>query len=291
MMRISTGLPMTPTGVPDVSMARRLEELGYDAISMADVVVGDGTPGFDAPLVLAAAASVTERIRLEFGVLSLPLRPAAWVAAQIQTLQHLSGDRIVLGVGIGGFPGSPFWRAAGAPHRNRGRWTDDVLRVLPGLVRGEPTEVGGAEVTLGPGAAVPPIFVGGNSEAAMRRAVLHGDGWAPSLISPKGLEQRVVRLREIAGELGRPVPSITVGGHAFLGGDQAAVAEFTRRLVEVYEVAPEEAADVPVTGGVEQVAERLHAFAEAGADAVTLNLDGGDWIRQAETLAEAGNKL
>ncbi|MEV4807845.1 hypothetical protein AB0K18_48320 [Nonomuraea sp. NPDC049421] len=82
-----------------------------------------------------------------------------------------------------------------------------------------------------------------------------------------------------------------MGGHAFLGGDQAAVAEFTRQLVEVYEVAPEEAADIPVTGGGEQVAERLHAFAEAGAGAVTLNLDGGHWVRQAETLAEARHRL
>src|SRR5688500_4802994 len=69
MMRISTTLPLTQTGVPDIAMARHLEDLGYDAVGMADFIVGDGTPSFDATLVLAGAATVTEKIGLEFGVL------------------------------------------------------------------------------------------------------------------------------------------------------------------------------------------------------------------------------
>jgi alkanesulfonate monooxygenase SsuD/methylene tetrahydromethanopterin reductase-like flavin-dependent oxidoreductase (luciferase family) len=290
-MRISTTLPLTQTGVPDIAMARHLEDLGYDAVSMADFIVGDGTPGFDATLVLAAAATVTERIGIEFGVLSLPLHPTAWVAAQMQTLQHLSGNRVVLGVGIGGFPGSPFWRAAGGPPHGRGRWTDAALRALPGLIRGEPTKLGDDEITLGPAAPVPPILIGGNSEAAMRRAVLYGDGWAPSLIGPADLAGKVVRLREIADELQRPVPSISVGGHAILVDNPAAVESFVRVLVEAHGMPPEKAAGVPVTGSPARVAERLQAYSEAGADRVGLGLDGGDWMRQAEALAEAGSQV
>ena len=290
-MRISTTLPMTQAGVPDITMARHLEDLGYDAVSMADFIVGDGTPSFDATLVLAGAATVTKRVGLEFGVLSLPLRPVAWVATQIQTLQHLSGNRVVLGVGIGGFPGSPFWRAVGAPLRERGRWTDVALQALPGLIRGEPTKLGDEEITLAPAAAAPPILIGGNSEAAMRRAVLHGDGWVPSLISPAALARKVLRLREIAHELDRAVPSVSVGGHAILVDNPAAVESFTRVLVDLHGIPPEEAAAVPVTGSLAQVTERLHAYSEAGADTVGLGLDGGDWIRQAETLAEARRRL
>ncbi|MEV4221923.1 LLM class flavin-dependent oxidoreductase [Nonomuraea sp. NPDC049725] len=282
---------MTQTGVPDIAMAKRLEDLGYDSLGMADFIVGDGTPSFDAMLVLAAAATVTDTIGLEFGVLSLPLRPTAWIAAQIQTLQHLSGNRVTLGVGIGGFPGSPFWRAVGAPVQGRGRRADEALRALPGLIRGEATRLGEDQVTLGPAAPVPPILVGGNSEAAMRRAVRLGDGWVPSLISPAALRKKAVRLREIADELGRPVPSISVGGHAILVDDPAAVASFTRILVDVHGMTPEEAAAVPVTGTPAQVADRLHAYAEAGADTVGLSLDGGDWTRQAEALAEARAQL
>ncbi|MGP4100778.1 LLM class flavin-dependent oxidoreductase [Nonomuraea sp. KM90] len=290
-MRLTTSLPMDANGVPDLAQARHLQQLGYDAVGMADVIIGDGTPGWDPAVVLAAAATATERIELEFGVLSLPLRPVAWVAAQVQALQHLSGGRVVLGVGIGGFPGSPFWRAVGAPMSGRGRWTDAALQALPGLVRGEPTRVGEAEVTLGPAAAVPPILVGGNSEAAMRRAVLYGDGWAPSLISPAGLAPKVARLRELAGELGRPVPSVSVGGHAILVDDRAALESFIGSLVGMHGMSAEEARDIPVTGGVAQVTDRLAAYAEAGADAVGLGLDGGDWMRQAEILAEARARL
>ncbi len=286
-MRISTTLPMTEAGLPDIAMARRLEDLGYDSVSMADIITGDGNPAFDPTLVLAGAAATTERIGIEFSVLTLPLRPTAWVAAQVQTLQHLSGGRVVLGVGIGGFPGSPFWRAVGAPLRGRGRRTDAALQALPGLLRGEPTEVEGEELSLGPAAPVPPILIGGDSEAAMRRAVLYGDGWAPSLIGPAALAEKAVRLREIADELDRPVPSISIGGHAILVDAPAAIESFTRSLAEVHGMTPEEAAAVPITGGPAQVAERLHAFSEAGAETAGLALDGGNWIRQAEVLAEA----
>ncbi|NJP98403.1 LLM class flavin-dependent oxidoreductase [Nonomuraea sp. FMUSA5-5] len=290
-MRLTTSLPTDGSGIPDVAKARHLERLGYDAAGFSDVIVGDGTPGVDPAVTLAAAAAVTERIGLEFGVLSLPLRPVAWVASQVQTLQLLSDGRVVLGVGIGGFPGSPFWRAVGAPVSGRGRWTDAALRALPGLISGRPTPVGGAEVTLGPAAAVPPILVGGNSEAAMRRAVLYGDGWAPSLITPAALAAKVARLRELAGELGRPVPSVSVGGHAFLSGDRAALESFVSMLSGPHGMPEETARDVPVTGGVEEVAERLAAYAEAGADAVGLALDGAEWMRQAEVLAEARDRL
>ncbi|MEO3798265.1 LLM class flavin-dependent oxidoreductase [Nonomuraea sp. B10E15] len=240
---------------------------------------------------LAAAATVTDKIGLEFGVLSLPLRPTAWIAAQIQTLQHLSGNRVTLGVGIGGFPGSPFWRAVGAPLQGRGRRADEALQALPGLIRGEATPLGEEDITLGPAAPVPPVLVGGNSEAAMHRAVRHGDGWAPSLISPAALAEKVVRLREIARELGRPVPSIAVGGHAILVGNAAAVESFTRDLVDVHGMTPEEAQAIPVTGSPAQVVERLHAYSEAGADMVGVSLDCGDWTRQAEALAEARAQL
>lgn len=286
-MRISTSLPAGPTGAPDLAMARHLEELGYDSIGMADLIVGDGSPGFDAALVLAAAAGVTSRIALEFGVLSLPVRPPAWVAAQVQTLQHLSGNRVVLGVGIGGFPGSPFWRAVGAPVNGRGRSADAALRVLPGLIRGEPTVVGDVELALGPPAPVPPILVGGNSEAAMRRAVLFGDGWMPSLITAGTLARQAVRLREIAEELGRPVPSITVGGHAVLVDDRAAVESFVSDLVNVHGMSRQDAEGIPITGTAAQVGERLAAYAEAGAEGVGLSLDGEDWTRQAHVLADA----
>ncbi|GAA2833832.1 hypothetical protein GCM10020220_023430 [Nonomuraea rubra] len=97
----------------------------------------------------------------------------------------------------------------------------------------------------------------------------------------------MARLRELAGELGRPVPQVSVGGHAILVDDHDAVESFVASLTGPHGMAEEVARDIPVTGGAERVAERLAAYAEAGADAVGLGLDGGEWMRQAEILAQA----
>jgi len=78
----------------------------------------------DAMVVLTTAAAVTERLRVGFGVLILPLRPVAAVAKQVSALQTLSGNRVLLGVGSGGTPhGVSSWQAVGVPQNDRGRLT------------------------------------------------------------------------------------------------------------------------------------------------------------------------
>ncbi len=121
--------------------ARHVEELGLDSVGASDLITGDGTPSLESTVALAAAAALTDRVHDGFSVFVLPLRPVAWMAAQIATLQHVSGNRVILEVGSGGFPGTPFWRAAGGPARERGRMTDAALEVLPQLIAGEPTRL------------------------------------------------------------------------------------------------------------------------------------------------------
>jgi alkanesulfonate monooxygenase SsuD/methylene tetrahydromethanopterin reductase-like flavin-dependent oxidoreductase (luciferase family) len=89
-------------------------------------------------VVLAAAAGATERIHLGVGVMVLALRDPAWAAKQLASLQHVSGGRVVLGVGAGGVKhGTEAWEAVGVPYAERGRRTDEALALLPGLIRGE----------------------------------------------------------------------------------------------------------------------------------------------------------
>jgi alkanesulfonate monooxygenase SsuD/methylene tetrahydromethanopterin reductase-like flavin-dependent oxidoreductase (luciferase family) len=142
-------------------------------------------PILDSTVVLATAAAVTDRITIGFGVMLLALRPVAWAAKQIATLQQVSGNRVVLGVGTGNPDGDIGWRAAGVPFQDRGRRTDEALRVLPALVTGQPAVLGdGLEVTLTPGSPMPPVLV------------------AASL----GV------LGELAAQRGRPAPRATVVG-------------------------------------------------------------------------------
>src|SRR5215475_8668545 len=114
-------------------------------------------------VALSVAAAATSRIRLAYGVLILPLRPVVWVAKQVASLRHVSGSRVLLGVGIGGDRHELSWAAAGVPRRERGRRTDAALAVLPDLIAGRMTDVDGTAVQLAPGTAVPPIIVGGTA--------------------------------------------------------------------------------------------------------------------------------
>ncbi|PRX98831.1 LLM class flavin-dependent oxidoreductase [Allonocardiopsis opalescens] len=303
-VRIGIGLPtmdearhLGAAGV--VAAARRAEALGMDSVGAPDVLIGDGTAALDSIVVLSAVAAATERVALEFGVLSLPTRPVAMLAAQIQTLQHLSGGRVRLGVGIGGFPGSPFWQAVGAPATGRGRLADAALRVLPGLIAGEPTVLpdapGRPSVTLAPGAAVPPILIGGGAtEPALRRTAAYGDGWLPSALTTAELAEAAERLRALAAEYGRPAPRIHIGLHAVLGEDPADTADRDAvfgRLAGFFQMTPEQTAQVTVTGGPREAADRLAAYAEAGVDEIGLAIDGRDFMRQLDLIAEARSHL
>jgi len=268
--------------------ARFAEELGMDSVFVGDHLV-PAVPYPDSVTVLATAAAATERIRVGFGVMVLALRPVAWAAKQIATLQQMSGDRVVLGVGSSGeMHGRAAWDAVGVPFEERGRRTDESLALLPGLIAGKPTRVGGAEITIAPSASVPPIWIGGNSAVAIRRTARHGDAWFPSMITPEEVAAGARRLAELAGEAGRPAPGLAVGGAVALGPDASAgLEEHVRGLHEGYGLPLDEARRVPITGSPQQVAERLAEYAEAGARHVVLGTASGDWRRQWELIAEA----
>ena len=174
--------------------AQHAEDLGLESVWVVDqLVAGTGAPFLESMVSLAAAAGATTRIRLGLGVMILPLRPVVWVAKQVASLQHVSYDRLILGVGAGGDRHDRSWVAAGVRRRERGRRTDAALRVLPALVSGVPIrlddEPDSPPIQLAPAATLPPILVGGMSEAAMVRTAEHGDGWFVLPVSPAAMVQ------------------------------------------------------------------------------------------------------
>ncbi len=223
--------------------ARYAEQLGLDGIFVGDHLKPAG-PYPESMVVLAAAAAVTERIHVGVGVMVLALRDPAWAAKQLATLQHVSGGRVVLGVGTGGvMHGTEAWEAVGVPYAERGRRTDEALALLPGLIRGETVELpSGASITLSPGADVPPILIGGNSPAALRRAVRHGAGWFSSVTTPQRIADGARQLPDTA--------QIAVGCIALLDADTTdpRIDAFVAALTDSHGIPAEEAADVPITG-------------------------------------------
>ncbi|MBF6175427.1 LLM class flavin-dependent oxidoreductase [Nocardia blacklockiae] len=209
-----------PTSTPDPdhpilgdvrAAARLAEELGLESVWSTDHLIASA-PILESTAVLATAAAVTERIRVGFGVLLLALRPAAWTAKQVATLQYLSSDRILLGVGTGNpAHGDIGWRAAGQSFAGRGRRTDEALAILPDLIAGRPATLpDGTEVALSPGATVPPILVAGNGTAALRRAATYADGWIGLNPDIDELTSLTSELADLSAEQGRPTPAVTV---------------------------------------------------------------------------------
>jgi alkanesulfonate monooxygenase SsuD/methylene tetrahydromethanopterin reductase-like flavin-dependent oxidoreductase (luciferase family) len=98
------------------------------------------------------------------------------------------------------------------------------------------------------GATMPPVLIGGNGRAAIRRAVRFGDGWFPSAITPKALAAGVAELRSRAAETGRPAPTVTVGVPTAIGADGTVRDALVARLISGYGLPAEEAARVPVIG-------------------------------------------
>lgn len=204
----------------------------------------------DSTVALTTAAAVTDRIRIGFGAMLLALRPIAWAAKEIGTLQQLSDGRVLLGVGTGNpAHGDIGWRAAGVPFGERGARTDRALSVLPKLITGEPATLDdGLQVTLSPAAPMPPILVAGNSARARRRAAAFADSWMP--INP-GLDQLpalLAELRDLAAHHHRSTPTMTV-------------------------VAPALPADP------HRAAATLSAYETAGVERVILAPTGQDWRR------------
>ncbi|MEV0999734.1 LLM class flavin-dependent oxidoreductase [Nonomuraea sp. NPDC050202] len=282
-------------GLTLAEAARHAERAGLDGVWHGDHLAIGG-PVLDAPIALATAAAATTRIRVGTSVFIPAIRPLAWAAKQVATLQYVSGERLVLGVGSGGGPAQ--WAAAGVPYGERGRRTDTALELLPRLLAGEPVRLPEAvaadtdqPVQLAPAVPMPPVWVGNASAAAIRRAARLGDGWFPSLISPQEVARGRVRLAELADGHGRPAPVIAIGGAAHVGGGPAAQAEIASGISGAYGRPLEEVAGIPLTGQPEEVAERLAEYRAAGASHAVIGVSGGDWRAQVDLLAEAKDLL
>src|SRR5580704_7143665 len=194
--------------LPDVAgLARVAEQAGLDGVWTGDRLIKDEMNVLDAGLVLAAAAAATERIAIGFSIYVPSLRSMAWAAREVASLQVLSAGRLQLGVALGGGPEREY-QAVGLTGAHRARRTDDFLRLLPGLLGGEPVSLPdvptGPVVRFRPAVPIPPVWVGGTAGAALRRAVRFGDGWLPGFLTAEEFAASARRLHELAAEAGRP---------------------------------------------------------------------------------------
>src|SRR5437867_4738994 len=191
------------------ALATRAEALGYDSIWSGDHIAFHN-PTLESLTTLSHLAAVTRRVRLGTAVYLLALRHPTVAAKTVATLDVLSGGRVVFGVGVGGeFPKE--FEAAGVPHRERGRGVDEGIEVCRLLWTKSPADFEGrfvrfTDVALEPKPVQPggpPIWIGGRSDHALRRAARLGDGWVSYVITPERYRASLDKIRTLAAGAGR----------------------------------------------------------------------------------------
>lgn len=197
----------TASGIAQI--AQHAEVQGYDAVYVTDHPApdqrwldGGGHHGLDPTVALTAAAMVTTRIRLHTNVYVLTYRNPFLAAKALASLDAVSGGRVIAGVAAGYL--KPEFAALGVPFDNRGTRFEEALSILPRIwAETEVAAVGSGwharSVTALPRPHQrphPPLWIGGNSRAAMRRAIEFGNGWSP-FPTPPGSE-RYLRTDSIA---------------------------------------------------------------------------------------------
>lgn len=209
-----------------VAVAGAAESAGFDYIASCDHVAiprhlapAMSTVWYDPVATLAYLAGVTERVRLLSHVAIVGLRHPLVTAKQYATLDHLSGGRLVLGVGAGHVPEE--FEVLGADFGRRGEVLDESIDALRAALgpdefpshHGKSYDFEGLGQRPRPAQERVPIWVGGSSPAAVRRAALKGDGWLPQGDPRDRLPARIARLRELRERAGIEAP-LTVGAIA-----------------------------------------------------------------------------
>jgi probable F420-dependent oxidoreductase len=270
--------------------AVRAEELGYDSVWVSDHVVvpndnvaylGEGM--FDPLVTLSVAAGATSRVKLGTTVLIVPYRRAVVAAKMIATLDALSGGRVILGVGAG-------WLAAesamlGVPFAERGAMTDEYLAAMQELwtspdpaFAGKYVQFSGLRFEPKPvQKPYPPIWVGGHSRAALRRAARHGAAWHPINRTPAEMRAGRAELARLCQAQGRAAPPALAPRHdvCVLGPGQTA--------------RPSVRSGHALVGEPPAVLDQLRELADCGAEHVVLEFlaaDARELDAQLVTFAE-----
>jgi probable F420-dependent oxidoreductase len=186
------------------------EQGGADSIWQTDRIVS-GAPMLECMATMAALAGRTRRIKFGVNVISLAMRDPVLLAKQCATIDFLSDGRLLPGFGIGS-PRGPEWRALHLDTTTRGRGTDEALEIIHRLwtedkvdFEGNYFHLTGASISPKPVQPDLPIWIGGSSEAAIRRTARYGTGWQAGSETPEEVAPVVAAIRAAAIEAGRPL--------------------------------------------------------------------------------------
>lgn len=221
---------------------------------------------------MAAVAARTRRLKFGPSVLVTPFRSPVMLARELAMIDYLSNGRMLPAVGIGVEQEREF-QAAGVPFKERGRRTDEAIAIMRRCWTGEEVTVAGEFWQLDRVTVLPrpvqdpfPVWIGGNSEAAMRRAGRLGDGWIPSFITPEQFRVGVQRTADFARAAGREVPADHFGALLYFGfaADPAQALQAARPYIPRGRVDDATLARCAAFGPPEVLLQRLEEYVAGG---------------------------
>jgi probable F420-dependent oxidoreductase len=250
-------------------VAQRAEDLGYDGIWVSDHIVIPhaaverfGSMFYEPLTVLAFAAACTSRVRLGTTVLILPYRNPIVTAKVLATLDVLSGGRVTAGMAVGWTEDE--FRALGVSFQERGALSDEYIAAFKVLWRQDKPAFLGQYVRFENIAFEPkpvqkphiPIWIGGNSKRAIRRAVALGDCWHPTRPLVDDVKAGLAYLREVCAQRGRDPRSLMIAVRQPLKFYDGAEASVRRR---------------PLLGSTQKIIDDIGHYRNAGVQYMLLD--------------------
>jgi probable F420-dependent oxidoreductase len=214
------GFEASPEAI--IASARKAEALGFDAVFVNDHIIVDGssrsapwTNTYDPLVALSFIAANTTRIGLGVSVLIMPYRNPIASAKSLATIDRMSGGRVIAGIGVGWNEAE--FNALGVPFHERGARTTEYLRIwqacwAPGTVSFAGKFFAFSDMYVSPKPLqqpFPPIWIGGASDAALRRAATFAAVWQPTPMPVADLVDRQAALRKACDRIGRQHPPET----------------------------------------------------------------------------------
>ena len=267
-MDIGMGLPATIPGTSGslvLDWARRADSGPFSSLGIIDRLV---YPNHEPLVTLAAAAAVTERVRLTTTILIAPVRQAGVLAKQAATIDALSGGRLSLGVGVGAREDD--FQAAPASYHDRGRRVEEQLELMRRVWSGGPVseEIG----PIGPPPARPggpELLIGAYSPTAMQRVGRYGDGFISGGIpDPQQVRQMFDLVEEswrAEGREGRP--RLVACFYYALGPNAERGGDYLRDYYSYFGPAADDMAR-SIPSSPEAVQGLIRGLADIGADEV-----------------------
>ena len=246
------------------------ESGGIDSIWQTDRMISR-TPILECMTALAAIAGRTKRIKFGVNVVSVAMRDPVLLAKQCATIDVLSQGRLLPGFGIGS-PRGPEWVAMHLDPKTRGRTTDEALEIIHRLWSGEKFDfdgrhfkLTGAQIAPTPVQADLPMWIGGSSDAAVRRTAKYGTGWQSGAETPATVGQVIADIKTAVAAAGRHIDEDHYGAalaYRFGGLDDPGVA----KVLEEYKVRTgREGRDYFAMGDAELIANRIAEYVDVGA--------------------------